>query len=64
MSNLSTVCAIHFPLFSLQLCGLYAVGQPPDIKHHRIPAPELAFDAPNLPFLIREVEGLMGRAEE
>jgi len=23
---------------------------PPGSKHHRIPAPELAFDAPNLPF--------------
>ena len=29
---------------------------PPDIKHHRIPAPALHFDAPNLPFLIREIE--------
>jgi hypothetical protein len=24
----------------------------PDIKHHRIPAPELRFNEPNLPFLI------------
>ena len=32
---------------------------PPDIKHNRIPAPGLSFTAPNLPFLIREVEGLM-----
>lgn len=31
----------------------------PDIKHNRIPAPNLSFDAPNLPFLIREVEGLI-----
>jgi len=29
---------------------------PPDIKHHRIPAPDLSFKAPNLPFLIQEVE--------
>ena len=29
---------------------------PPDIKHHRIPAPDLSFTAPNLPFLIREME--------
>ena len=29
---------------------------PPDIKHHRIPAPDLSFDRPNLPFLIEEVE--------
>jgi hypothetical protein len=32
---------------------------PPDIKHHRIPAPELSFTEPNLPFLIREIENLM-----
>lgn len=32
---------------------------PPDIKHHRIPAPELSFTRPNLPFLIREVERLL-----
>jgi len=31
---------------------------PPDIKHHRIPAPELSFTEPNLPFLIREIEQL------
>ena len=28
----------------------------PDIKHNRIPAPDIAFDQPNLPFLIQEVE--------
>lgn len=27
----------------------------PDIKHHRIPTPNLTFTAPNLPFLIREI---------
>jgi len=32
---------------------------PPDIKHNRIPAPNLSFDAPNLPFLIQEVERLI-----
>jgi len=31
----------------------------PDIKHHRIPAPELSFTEPNLPFLIREIETLL-----
>ncbi|MBM4456227.1 MAG: hypothetical protein FJ011_00445 [Chloroflexi bacterium] len=31
---------------------------PPDIKHHRIPAPEMSFTRPNLPFLIEEVERL------
>jgi hypothetical protein len=29
---------------------------PPDIKHHRIPAPGLSFDRPNLPRLIEEIE--------
>ena len=33
---------------------------PPDIKHHRIPAPELSFTQPNLPFLIQEIEQLLG----
>ena len=29
---------------------------PPDIKHHRIPAPSLSFAAPNPPLLIGEIE--------
>ena len=29
---------------------------PPDIKHHRIPAPGISFDRPNLPFLLHEIE--------
>jgi len=32
---------------------------PPDIKHHRIPAPELSCTEPNLPFLIQEIEQLL-----
>jgi hypothetical protein len=28
----------------------------PDIKHHRIRAPELSFSKPNLPYLIEEIE--------
>jgi hypothetical protein len=32
---------------------------PPDIKHHRIPAPDLSLTTPNLPFLIREIEQLL-----
>jgi hypothetical protein len=31
---------------------------PPDIKHHRIPAPGLTFVPPNLPYLLREIESL------
>ncbi len=32
---------------------------PPNIKRHRVPATELSFDRPNLPFLIREIAGLL-----
>ena len=32
---------------------------PPDIKRHRIPAPGLAFDQPNLPLLIEEIERVL-----
>jgi len=32
---------------------------PPDIKHHRIPAPELSFKRSNLPVLIAEIERLV-----
>lgn len=28
---------------------------PPDIKHHRIPAPNISFERPNLPALIQEI---------
>lgn len=31
----------------------------PDIKHHRIPAPEMSFVQPNLPALIEEMEELL-----
>jgi len=33
---------------------------PPDIKHHRVPAPDMSFSRPNLPALIQEVEGANG----
>lgn len=33
---------------------------PPDIKHNRIPAPEMSFHRPNLPVLIEDVFRLMG----
>jgi hypothetical protein len=29
---------------------------PPDIKHHRVPAPGIGFEEPNLPTLIQEIE--------
>lgn len=31
---------------------------PPDIKHNRIPAPEMSFSRPNLPMVVREIEEL------
>jgi hypothetical protein len=34
---------------------------PPDIKHHRIPAPNLSFTRPNLAVIIQEIEGLIGQ---
>jgi len=36
---------------------------PPDIKHHRIPAPEMSFTQPNLPALIQEIETLIEEIE-
>lgn len=35
---------------------------PPDMKHNRIPAPEMSFVTPNLPLLIREIEERLGAA--
>ncbi len=32
---------------------------PPDIKHHRVPAPEISFAHPNLPALLEQVQHLM-----
>jgi hypothetical protein len=32
---------------------------PPDIKHHRIPAPTIGFSRPNLPALIQEIDALI-----
>ncbi len=35
---------------------------PPDLKHHRVPAPQMSFARPNLPALIAEVESLITEA--
>ncbi len=35
----------------------------PNIKNNRIPAPESSFNTPNLPVLIREIEGLIREIE-
>ena len=32
---------------------------PPNIKHNRVPAPEMSFNQPNLPVLIREIEATL-----
>jgi hypothetical protein len=32
---------------------------PPDLKHNRIPAPQMSFTRPNLPELIEEIESLI-----
>ncbi|MCX6581722.1 MAG: DUF6516 family protein [Candidatus Aminicenantes bacterium] len=34
---------------------------PPDIKHNRIPAPEISFTQCNLPVLIQEIEDVYGK---
>jgi len=31
---------------------------PPDIRHHRIPAPTMSFTRPNLPAVLEEIEAL------
>jgi hypothetical protein len=31
---------------------------PPDIRHHRVPAPTMSFTQPNLPVLLEEIEGI------
>ena len=34
---------------------------PPEIKRNRIPAPTISFARPNLPALIKEIEGLLAQ---
>lgn len=34
---------------------------PPNIKHNRIPAPDMSFSHPNLPALIKEIEALLNK---
>lgn len=35
---------------------------PPNIKRNRIPAPELSFDRPNLPYILAEIGDLLAEA--
>ena len=37
---------------------------PPDIKHHRIPAPNMSFTRPNLPLLVEEIEAQIAAGSE
>jgi len=37
---------------------------PPDIKHHRIPAPEMSFVQPNIPALVADAESLLVQSME
>lgn len=37
---------------------------PPDIKHHRIPAPQMSFHQPNIPCLIEEIDQLIESVEQ
>lgn len=37
---------------------------PPDMKRHRVPAPEIRFDRPNLLVIIREIEELLYRERD
>lgn len=32
---------------------------PPNIRRHRVPAPQLSFERPNLPFVLREIDPLL-----
>jgi hypothetical protein len=34
---------------------------PPNIKHNRVPAPDMSFTQPNIPALIREIEQLIAK---
>jgi hypothetical protein len=44
---------------SLQSTHPHHKHMPPDIKHHRVPAPGMSFSEPNLPHLVAEVEALI-----
>jgi Family of unknown function (DUF6516) len=48
---------------SLQSTHPHHKHVPPDLKHHRIPAPGMSFGKPNLPSLIEEIEALLEQTE-
>lgn len=49
----------HPDIVELQSTHPHHKHVPPDIKHHRIIAPDLSFTQPNLPLLLQEVEELL-----
>ena len=49
----------HPHIAELQSTHPHHKHTPPDIKHHRILAPGIAFEEPNLPYLIAEVEAIV-----
>jgi len=53
-----------YELFLYTLPDQYHKHIPPDIKHNRIPAPQMSFSAPNISALIEEIEALIESIEE
>ncbi|MFP4350686.1 MAG: toxin-antitoxin system TumE family protein [Thermodesulfobacteriota bacterium] len=45
--------------FALQATHPHHKHVPPDIKHNRVPAPEMSFNQPNIPALIQEIESII-----
>jgi hypothetical protein len=50
-----------YELFLYTLAEQYFKHIPPEIKHHRIPAPKMSFTHPNLLVLIQEIEDLIAK---
>jgi hypothetical protein len=48
---------------SLQSTHPHHKHLPPNIKHHRVPAPTMSFTQPNLPSLIGEIESLIKKEQ-
>lgn len=60
MSNpLRTLDDYELFLYTMQSTYPHHKHIHPDIKHNRIPAPEMSFSKPNLPALIREIEAII-----
>ena len=44
--------------YSRYIAESFSKPNPPDIKHHRVPATEMSYNRPDLPALINEIEEL------